>query len=93
MALDAFQDISRHRFFNTNTIWLDLEKVAADLAGDGVIDLPMIINRKTVDPADASSPKVIQLETAMGAAIASFPRPSARSCANSPTCSRSASTR
>ena len=71
--LDAFQDITRHRFFNTNTIWLDLETVAADLAGDGVIDLPMIINRKTVDPADAASPKVIQLETAMGAAIASFP--------------------
>ena len=23
--LDAFQDITRHRFFNTNTIWLDLE--------------------------------------------------------------------
>ncbi len=71
--LGAFQDIARHRFFNTNTIWLDLQKVAADLAGDGVIDLPMIINRKTVDPADASSPRVIQLETAMGAAIASFP--------------------
>ena len=71
--LDAFQDTARHRFFNTNTIWLDLETVAADLAGDGVIDLPMIVNRKTVDPADASSPKVIQLETAMGAAIASFP--------------------
>ena len=71
--LDAFQDITRHRFFNTNTIWLDLETVAADLAGDGVIDLPMIVNRKTVDPADKASPKVIQLETAMGAAIASFP--------------------
>ena len=71
--LDTFQDITRHRFFNTNTIWLDLERVAADLAGDGVIDLPMIINRKTVDPADGASPAVIQLETAMGAAIASFP--------------------
>ena len=70
--LDAFQDISRHRFFNTNTVWLDLERVAADLAGDGVIDLPMIVNRKTVDPADPGSPGVIQLETAMGAAIASF---------------------
>ena len=22
--LDAFQDITRHRFFNTNTLWLDL---------------------------------------------------------------------
>lgn len=70
--LGAFQDIERHRFFNTNTIWLDLERVAADLAGDGVIDLPMIVNRKTVDPADRSSPAVIQLETAMGAAIAVF---------------------
>ena len=70
--LDAFQDIARHRFFNTNSVWLDLERVAADLAGDGVIDLPMIVNRKTVDPADPASPGVIQLETAMGAAIASF---------------------
>ena len=49
--LDAFQDITRHRYFNTNTLWLDLERVAADLEGDGVIDLPMIVNRKTVDPA------------------------------------------
>jgi len=71
--LEAFQDIERHRFFNTNTIWLDLESVAADLSGDGVIDLPMIVNRKTVDPADPWSPAVVQLETAMGAAIAVFP--------------------
>ena len=32
----------------------------------------MIVNRKTVDPADASSPPVYQLETAMGAAISVF---------------------
>ena len=70
--LDAFQDISRHRFFNTNSVWLDLERVAADLADDGVIELPMIVNRKTVDPADPGSPGVVQLETAMGAAIACF---------------------
>ncbi len=71
--LDAFQDITLHRFFNTNSIWLDLRAVAADLAGDGVIDLPMIINRKHVDPTDPGSPAVIQLESAMGAAIATFP--------------------
>ena len=65
---------SRATASSTRTaIWLDLERVAADLAGDGVIDLPMIVNRKTVDPADPASPAVIQLETAMGAAIASFP--------------------
>jgi UTP--glucose-1-phosphate uridylyltransferase len=32
----------------------------------------MIVNRKTVDPGDSGSPAVIQLETAMGAAIAVF---------------------
>jgi UTP--glucose-1-phosphate uridylyltransferase len=33
----------------------------------------MIRNDKTVDPTDSSSPGVIQLETAMGAAISVFP--------------------
>jgi UTP--glucose-1-phosphate uridylyltransferase len=32
----------------------------------------LIKNEKTVDPADSSSPKVIQIETAMGAAIEVF---------------------
>ncbi len=32
----------------------------------------MIVNRKTVDPGDKSSTPVIQLETAMGAAIGVF---------------------
>jgi UTP--glucose-1-phosphate uridylyltransferase len=32
----------------------------------------MIVNRKTVDPTDSSSPEVLQLETAMGAAIGAF---------------------
>jgi len=37
-----------------------------------VLGLPMIINRKTVDPADVASTPVLQLETAMGAAIDVF---------------------
>ena len=70
---DAFQDITRHRFFNTNTLWVDLRALAGLLASrDGVLGLPMIVNRKTVDPADSSSPAVVQLETAMGAAIDVF---------------------
>jgi UTP--glucose-1-phosphate uridylyltransferase len=66
----AFQDVGRHRFFNTNTLWVDLHALrdALDAAG-GVLDLPLIVNRKTVDPTDPSSPAVLQLETAMGAAI------------------------
>jgi UTP--glucose-1-phosphate uridylyltransferase len=41
-------------------------------AGDGVLGLPMIVNRKTVDPGDPSSTAVVQLESAMGAAIGVF---------------------
>jgi UTP--glucose-1-phosphate uridylyltransferase len=37
------------------------------------MELPLIVNRKTVDPRDPSSPAVFQLESAMGAAIGSFP--------------------
>ena len=39
---------------------------------NGVLPLPVIKNGKTVDPRDKKSTKVLQLETAMGAAIASF---------------------
>lgn len=69
----AFQDISKHRFFNTNNLWIRLDKLKEiiDKFG-GFIPLPMILNEKTVDPQDDSSQKVIQLETAMGAAIECF---------------------
>jgi UTP--glucose-1-phosphate uridylyltransferase len=71
--LDAFQDTSRHRFFHTNNLWLDLEALRAVLdARGGVLGLPMIVNRKTVDPSDRDSTPVVQLESAMGAAIAVF---------------------
>jgi UTP--glucose-1-phosphate uridylyltransferase len=70
---DAFGDIDRHKFFNTNNLWLDLNALDAVLqANDGVLGLPIIRNVKTVDPADPSSPEVIQIETAMGAAIGVF---------------------
>jgi UTP--glucose-1-phosphate uridylyltransferase len=70
---DAFGDINRHKFFNTNNLWLDLFALDAVLqANDGVLGLPIIRNVKTVDPADPKSPEVIQIETAMGAAIGVF---------------------
>ncbi len=68
-----FQDIERHRYFNTNNLWIDLQALKAALAAnDGLIPLPPIMNKKTVDPRDANSAAVIQLETAMGAAIECF---------------------
>jgi UTP--glucose-1-phosphate uridylyltransferase len=68
-----FQDITRHKTFNTNNLWIDLDRLAELMTGhDGVLGLPIIVNKKTVDPADPSSPKVIQLETGMGTAIETF---------------------
>jgi UTP--glucose-1-phosphate uridylyltransferase len=70
--LGSFQNTARHRYFNTNSLWLDLEALQATLDREGVLDLPMIVNRKTVDPRDPSSTPVVQLETAMGAAVGAF---------------------
>lgn len=61
----CFEDIDRYRFFNTNNLWLNLDALAE--AGD--IELPLIVNRKTLDPRDSASPAVLQFESAMGAAI------------------------
>lgn len=70
---DSFQDITRHRFFNTNNLWLRLDRLKELLdRNGGMIPLPVMRNSKTVDPRDPGSPKVIQLETAMGAAIECF---------------------
>ncbi len=70
---DSFRDYRRWRYYNTNSVWVDLRVLKDTLdRSDGVLELPLIINRKTVDPRDSSSPPVIQLESAMGAAIGSF---------------------
>ena len=67
---ESFQDIERHRFFNTNNLWVDLEALDAALEdAGGALDLPLMVNRKTVDPKDPGSTPVLQLETAMGSAI------------------------
>ncbi|OGT84530.1 MAG: hypothetical protein A3H91_12950 [Gammaproteobacteria bacterium RIFCSPLOWO2_02_FULL_61_13] len=73
---ETFEDIGRHRFFNTNNLWIDLLELSKVLAA-GVPALPLIRNAKTVDPTDPESPPVYQLESAMGAAISIFPRASA----------------
>ena len=68
--MDAFQDIDRHRYFNTNNLWLrlDLIKEALDARG-GLLPLPIIKNVKNLNPRDKATPEVVQLEVAMGAAI------------------------
>jgi UTP--glucose-1-phosphate uridylyltransferase len=73
--MDAFQDIERHTYFNTNNLWVNLEALDRLLADrENILGLPLIRNSKTVDPRDPASAAVYQLETAMGAAVAVFPR-------------------
>jgi len=69
----AFQDITRYRFFNTNNLWLDLNILQQTMAErDYILGLPLICNRKYLNPRDESSLPVYQLETAMGSAISVF---------------------
>jgi len=70
--IEAFEDIERYRFFNTNNIWIDLRYLKSLLVTGGIVRLPLIRNPKTVDPRDPDSPAVFQIETAMGAAISIF---------------------
>jgi UDP-N-acetylglucosamine pyrophosphorylase len=68
-----FQDVDRHRFFNTNNLWIQLEHLESELnKSGGALNLPLIKNQKNVDPRDPQSPVVLQLESAMGAAIECF---------------------
>ena len=72
--MEAFQDISRHRYFNTNNLWVDLAALRRLVDSTGQPPaLPVMVNRKTVDPREPHSTPVVQLETAMGAALAVFP--------------------
>jgi UTP--glucose-1-phosphate uridylyltransferase len=70
----SFTDVDRWRWYNTNNIWIDLRALKSlQTADPAAPELPLIANRKTVDPRDPASTPVIQLESAMGAAVSSIP--------------------
>jgi len=70
---EALADLDRHRFTSTNNLWFDLAAMKSALdQRDGILGLPLIRNVKNVDPGDKSTPEVVQVETAMGAAIEVF---------------------
>ncbi len=69
----ALADLDRHRFCSTNNLWFDLVAMRSELdRRGGILGLPLIRNEKRLDPADPDTPEVIQIETAMGAAIEIF---------------------
>lgn len=73
--LKNFQDIERYCYFNTNNLWIHLPTLKRLLdKQNGVLGLPLIRNEKPVDPTAPNTRRVYQLETAMGHAIALFPK-------------------
>jgi len=59
----SFTDFKRWRFYNSNNLWIDLERLAELLdEHGGVLPLPLIVNRKEAGA-------ILQLETAMGSAV------------------------
>ncbi|MDA7644909.1 UTP--glucose-1-phosphate uridylyltransferase [bacterium] len=70
---DQFQDVDRYAYFNTNNLWIQIEHLKAELdRREAGLELPIIQNQKSIDPCDSSSAMVLQLESAMGAAIECF---------------------
>lgn len=69
----SFGRVDHWKYFNTNNLWFDLEVLKdLQLRDPALPSLPLIVNKKTVDPSDPKSAPVLQLETAMGAAIGSI---------------------
>jgi len=70
---EEFQQIDRYRYFNTNNLWIHLSALKHALVEhEGVLPLPLIRNEKPLDPTQPDSPRVYQLESAMGSAIGVF---------------------
>jgi UTP--glucose-1-phosphate uridylyltransferase len=66
--LAEFEDLSVFPVFNTNSLWWRVDAMLEQVR-QGPLDLPMIVNPKTVQGVE-----VVQLETAMGAAVGCFER-------------------
>jgi UTP--glucose-1-phosphate uridylyltransferase len=69
---ESFADTEKHRYFNTNSLWVDLEVLERVFVENLMMPLDLILNPKTLDPRDPESPPVLQVETAMGSAISAF---------------------
>uniref|UniRef100_A0A3P9KR86 UTP--glucose-1-phosphate uridylyltransferase n=1 Tax=Oryzias latipes TaxID=8090 RepID=A0A3P9KR86_ORYLA len=65
--VDEFKSVTKFKIFNTNNLWISLPAIKR-LQEKNAMDMEIIVNPKTLD----GGLNVIQLETAVGAAIKSF---------------------
>jgi len=68
--IEEFKSVSKFKIFNTNNLWLKLKAVKRICLEDAY-DLEIIVNNKRIEN-DGNSVNVIQLETAIGAAVKCF---------------------
>ncbi|XP_057699837.1 UTP--glucose-1-phosphate uridylyltransferase-like isoform X2 [Corythoichthys intestinalis] len=65
--VDEFKSVSKFKIFNTNNLWISLSAIKR-LIDNNALDMEVIANPKTLE----GGLNVIQLETAVGAAIKCF---------------------
>ena len=65
--MDEFMDVKKFNVFNTNNLWISLPAIQRVL-GENTLDMEIIVNPKQLD----GGVNVIQLETAVGAAMKCF---------------------
>ncbi|RKP15337.1 UTP--glucose-1-phosphate uridylyltransferase family [Piptocephalis cylindrospora] len=65
--VEDFKSISKFKIFNTNNLWINLRAVKRVLEAKQ-LEMEIIVNNKTTEDGE----KVLQLETAVGAAIKHF---------------------
>lgn len=65
--VDEFKSVSKFKIFNTNNLWVSLEAMNR-IVERHALHMEIIVNPKTLD----NGLNVVQLETAVGAAIKSF---------------------
>lgn len=66
-CIDDFKSIRKFKIFNTNNLWVSLNAIRR-VVDNNELSMEIIVNNKTLDNGE----KVIQLETAVGAAIKHF---------------------
>ncbi|XP_076464921.1 UTP--glucose-1-phosphate uridylyltransferase-like isoform X2 [Babylonia areolata] len=65
--VDEFKSVSKFKIFNTNNLWINMEAIKRVVESQ-TLHMEIIVNPKTLD----TGVNVLQLETAVGAAIKSF---------------------
>ena len=65
--MEDFKSVKKFKYFNTNNLWMNLEAIKR-LIESNALDMEVIVNPKTLD----GGVRVIQLETAVGAAMKCF---------------------